>query len=65
MPWKLKIYFDDGTEEEVDEVFGSEEDAEEEYRSWLENWGAGREVLMLANEDYSEADIEDCEIWEE
>lgn len=32
----------------------------------LENWGAGRETLMLAgDEDYCDSDIVDCDIWKE
>lgn len=65
MGWRLRINFDDGSDELVDDVFESEEDALAEYDSWLENWGAGRETLQLAGEDYSDADIEDCDIWEE
>lgn len=65
MSWKLRIYFDDGTSEDVDEDFASEEEAEEEYEAWLDSWNVGRETLMLAGEDYIDADIEDCEIWEE
>ena len=65
MGWRVRINFDDGTSELVDDVFDSEEDAESEYDSWLENWGAGKETLMLANEDYCDAEIVDCDIWEE
>ncbi len=65
MGWRLRINFDDGSDELVDDVFESEEDALAEYDSWLENWGAGRETLQLAGEEYSDADIEDCDIWEE
>ena len=65
MAWKLEIRFSDGTSELVDEVFETEQDARAEYESWLDNWGAGRETLMLAGEEYDEADIEDCDIWEE
>ena len=65
MGWRLRINFNDGSDELVDDVFESEEDAMAEYDSWLENWVAGREVLQLAGEDYSDADIEDCDIWEE
>lgn len=65
MGWRLKIYFDDGSNEILDDVFETEQQALNEYDSWLENWGAGREALKLAGEDYIEADIEDCEIWEE
>lgn len=65
MAWKLKIYFSDGSSELVDEAFETEQDAQDEYESWLTNWGAGRENLMLAGEDYCDADIEDYEIWEE
>lgn len=65
MAWKLEIFFDDGNSELVDEDFETEEDAMEEYREWIENWGAGREVLELAGEPYSDAEIIDYEIWEE
>lgn len=65
MGWRLKIYFSDGSEELVDEVFDTEEEAQDEYNEWLDSWAAGRETLQLAGEDYSDADIEDCEIWEE
>lgn len=62
MGYKLTIYFNDGHTEEIDEVFETESDARVEYESWLENWGAGRETLMLAGEDYSDADIVDYDI---
>ena len=65
MGYRLKIYFSDGSEELVDEVFDTEEDAQDEYTSWLDNWNAGRETLELAGEDYVDADIEYCDIWEE
>ncbi len=65
MAWKLKIYFTDGSSEVVDEDFETEQDAQDEYESWLDSWNAGRETLMLAGEDYVDADIDDCDIWEE
>ena len=65
MGWRLRVLFSDGSEELVDDVFESEEAAQDEYDLWLDSWAAGRETLKLAGEDYSDADIEDCEIWEE
>lgn len=65
MAWKLKINFSDGSSELVDEDFKSEQDAHDEYDSWLDSWNAGGETLMLAGENYSDASIEDCDIWEE
>ena len=65
MGYRLRIYFSDGTDELVDDIFDTEEDALAEYDSWLENWGAGRETLELAGEDFVDADIEDYDIWEE
>lgn len=65
MAWKLEIYFSDGTSQEIDEDFETEQDAREEYESWLENYGVGQETLMLAGEDYDSATIEDYDIWEE
>jgi len=64
MGYKLTIYFSDGSSEAVDEIFESEQDALDEYDSWLENWGEGRETLQLAGEEYIEADIEDYDIEE-
>lgn len=65
MGWRLRINFSDGSSELVDEIFDSEEDAIDEYESWLENFGAGQEVLELAEEEYDDLDIVDCDIWEE
>lgn len=65
MGWRLQINFDDGTSELLDDIFSSEEDAQSEFDSWCDSWGAGRETLELAGEDYIEADIQDCDIWEE
>jgi hypothetical protein len=65
MGWRLKIYFDDGTEDVDEDVYDTEEDAEAGYDLWLDSWGAGRETLKLAGEDYIDANIEGYEIWEE
>ena len=62
MGYRLTINFSDGSSEEFDEIFKTEEDAIAEYDSWLDSWGAGRETLMLAGESYSDADIEDYSI---
>ena len=64
MGYKLTIYFTDGSYEEVDEIFETEEEAIDEYNSWLGSWGAGKEALQLAGEDYVDADIDDYEIEE-
>lgn len=65
MGWRLRVNFSDGTDELVDDVFNTEAEAMDEFNEWLDSWAAGRETLMLAGEDYSDADIEDCDIWEE
>ena len=65
MGWRVRINFSDGSSELVDEIFDTEEDAMDEYESWVENWGTGRGELELAGEDYCDADIVDCDIWEE
>lgn len=64
MGYKLTIHFTDGSSEEVSDIFETEQDALDEYDSWLDSWGAGRETLQLAGEDYIEADIEDYDIEE-
>ena len=65
MAWKLRINFSDGTSELVDEDFETKQDALDEYESWLDSWNVGGETLMMAGEDYSDAEIEDCDIWKE
>lgn len=65
MAWKLKIIFSDGSSEIDDHDFETEEEAKDEFDSWVENWDVGRETLMMAGEDYLEIDIEDYKIWEE
>ena len=64
MGYKLTIYFNDGSYEEVDEIFETEEEAMDEYNSWLDSWGAGKETLQLAGEDNTDADIDHYEIEE-
>lgn len=65
MGWRVRINFSDGSSELVDEIFDTELDAEAEYEEWLDSWEAGKETLMLAGEDYIDASIDDCDIWEE
>lgn len=65
MSYKLTIHFSDGSSEEVDETFETEQDALDEYDSWLDSWGAGKETLQLAGEDYIDADIEGYDIDED
>ena len=65
MGWRVRINFSDGLSELVDEIFDTELDAEAEYEEWLDSWEAGKETLMLAGEDYIDASIDDCDIWEE
>ena len=65
MGYKLTIHFTDGSSEEVDEIFDTKQDALDEYDSWLDSWGAGKETLRLAGEDYIEADIDGCDIDED
>jgi len=35
MAWKLEIHFSDGSSELVDDDFETEQDAQDEYDSWL------------------------------
>ena len=65
MAWRLKIYFSDGSSEVDDDEYDSYDDARDAYDSWLEGYGAGRETLELAGEDFCDADIDDYEIYEE
>ena len=64
MGYKLKIIFSDGSSYIDDRVFETEEDAMDEYDDCVSNLPAGQEALELSGEDYSDATIEDYEIWE-
>ena len=65
MSWRLKVLFDDGTEELVDEEFETMEDALRERDDWLDGYSVGRDILEEAGEDFCDNSIEDFEIWEE
>lgn len=62
MGYKLTIHFTNGESEEIDEVFETEEDALNEYDTWLDSWGAGMETLQLSGRDYIAADIDGYDI---
>ena len=65
MGWRLRVEFDDGSSELVDEVFKTREDAEDAKEAWLCGWGTGQEVLELAGEPFCDKGLEDFDIWEE
>lgn len=65
MGYKLTIYFTDGSSETVSDTFETEQDAMDEYESWLDSWGAGKETLQLAGEDYIDAEIDGYSIDED
>ncbi len=62
MGYRLTIHFSDGSSEEVDEVFETEQDALAELNIWMDSWEAGKETLMLAGRDYCDSDIVDYDI---
>ena len=65
MAWRVKVNFDDGSEELVDDEFETKEDAECEEQEWYEGWSIGRDILDDAGEESSDKDIESIDIWEE
>ena len=65
MSWRVRINFSDGTNELIDDVFRTKEEAQYEFENWCENYSAGGETLKLAGEDYCDADIINCDIWKE
>ena len=65
MPWKVKLIFDDGEEEELDEEFETEEEAEEAGWQASSDFSQGGEYLALAGEQYSDAEVVEVETWEE
>jgi len=66
--FRVVINFSNGDTEELDDLFDSYEDAEQEALEYISNWHAGGEVLELSNPgDYPyEPDNEpDYDIFEE
>lgn len=64
--YRLEIYFSDDSVEQVDEWFDSEEEAYQEYQSWVENFPVGGEVLReLGDEDYTDKTITGYNIYED
>lgn len=64
--YRLEIYFSDGSVEEVDKWFDTENEAYEEYESWCENYPVGEEVLKeMDDEDYTSATITGYNIYED
>ena len=62
MGYKLTIHVSDGSSEEVDDIFETEQAALDEFDTWLDSWEVGKETLQMAGEDYIDADIEGCDI---
>ena len=64
--YRVDIFFSDGSIEQVDEWFNSEEEAYQEYLSWFENYPVGQEILReLEDEDYSSKTITGYNIYED
>lgn len=62
MGYKLTIHFSDGSSEEIDEIFETEQNALDVYDSWLDSWGSGRESLKLAGRSGFNTSIEAYDI---
>jgi hypothetical protein len=66
MGYRVIYNFDDGSSEDIlDEVFETEEEAEEAAREGVSDYSAGRDVLIEAGEKYCEQEIVDWDIVEE
>lgn len=66
MSFRVYYNFDDGSSEDIlDEVFDTEEEASEAALEGASNYSAGRDVLELAGEEYCEQKIIDWDIVEE
>ena len=66
MGYRVYYNFSDGRSEDLlDEVFATEEEAEEAAREGASNYSQGRDYLEEAGEDYCEETIEDWDIVEE
>ena len=66
MGYRVYYNFDNGeTEDVLDEIFATKREAEEAAHEGYDNYNAGRDVLQLAGESYSEANIIDWDIVKE
>lgn len=66
MGFRVIYNFSDGSSEDIlDEVFETEEDAEEAAMQGASDYSQGRGYLEEAGEDYCEETIEDWDIVEE
>lgn len=66
MKYRVYYEFDDGTTEDLlDEVFDTEEDARAAANEGMGNYSVGVETLQLGGHDYPEANIIDYYIDEE
>lgn len=65
MGWKARLVFDDDETLDVDGTFSSEEEAEAAGWQASSDYSQGRDVLELAGEDYSDAEVSYIDTWEE
>lgn len=62
MKYKVVMHYSDGTDEEEDELYDSEEQAEEAGNYSCSCYREGREILNLSNPgDYPLDDDDDCD----
>lgn len=66
MAYKVVFNFSDGSSSDdlLDEVFETVDDAEEEAQQAASDYSQGRDYLIEAGEDYCEEDIDDWDIVE-
>lgn len=66
MKYRVFYNFDDGTSEDLlDELFDTEEEARFAAEEGMNNYDTGVETLQLGGHDYPEANIIDYDIQEE
>ena len=66
MGYRVYFNFSDGTSEDIlDEVFATEEEAEEAARQGASDYAQGGDYLQEAGEDYCEEEIIDWDIVED
>jgi len=65
MAWKAAIVFESGYTQELEDVFSTEEEAQEAAEQWASDYGQGNEYLELAGEDHSDDEVAYFDTWEE
>ncbi len=64
MPWKFRIFYDNGKIEESDAQYETQDEAERECLNYREGYQANRDIQSMEHDVMDDVDIEDYEVYE-